>query len=288
MMPASKVPERLTSAQRDALVSLLSDEDPNVYRVVRAKLLSFGHEAMDWLKPHRLSDNLVLRRRANAIIDTLLRQDGDNAFLAFCLHRGDDLDLEEGAWLLASTRYPEINVAAYSALLDEYADTLRPRIAEFTQGHEIVGAIVKHLFSELQFTGNEVGYLAPENSYLNQVLDHRLGDAISLSIVFLCVAKRLKLPVVGIGLPDHVICRYQTATEELFIDPFNRGRMLSKMECVKFLHHVPLIDQAKCMTPASPRKLLIRLCSKLHQSYQVLRSPEETERVQRYMVALVR
>src|SRR2546423_10218472 len=125
---ATEKTQALSETQRTALIKLLADEDAAVYHLVRKKILSYGQMAILWMQPHVLSSDPVLRRRAQEIIDHLARQSADNRFLAFCLSQGEDFDLEQGTWLLAQTRYPEINVAAYQALLDSYTGDLRERI----------------------------------------------------------------------------------------------------------------------------------------------------------------
>src|SRR5215470_12647233 len=99
-----------SDGQKAALVNLLGDDDAAVYQTVREKILSYGQEVIQWLRPHVLSSDPVLRRRAQEIVQHLARQAADNHFLAFCLSQGEDLDIEEAAWLLAQTQYPEINL----------------------------------------------------------------------------------------------------------------------------------------------------------------------------------
>src|SRR6185369_14489064 len=101
---------KLSDSQRSALISLLGDEDPAVYDTVRAKLISFGPEVIEWLRPCTISNEALLRRRARRIIESLERKNADEYFLTFCVSRGEDLPLEQGAWKLAQTQYPEINV----------------------------------------------------------------------------------------------------------------------------------------------------------------------------------
>src|SRR5580698_9445236 len=125
---AIKLPESPSQGQKAALINLLSDEDPAVYQAVRGKILSCGQNAIDWLRPHMLSSDPALRRRAQEIIQHLNRQTADDRFLGFCLTEGSELNLEQGAWLLAQTQYPDINVEAYQALFDSYAGELRERI----------------------------------------------------------------------------------------------------------------------------------------------------------------
>ena len=101
---AIALPEKLSESQRAALVNLLGDEDPAIYQTVRQKILSYGPQAAAWLRPHLLSREPALRRRAQEIVRHFDRNAADNRFLAFCLRHGEDFDLETGAWLLAATR----------------------------------------------------------------------------------------------------------------------------------------------------------------------------------------
>ena len=283
-----KVPA-LSEGQRMALVKLLSDEDPAVYHLVREKILSYGQSAIAWMQPHVLSSDPVLRRRVQEVIDHLARRSADNRFLAFCLSQhGEELDVDQGSWLLAQTRYPDINVAAYQALFDSYAGDLRERIDFGARPDQILATINQYLYSELGFHGNEQNYYETENSYLNRVIERRTGNPISLCMVYLFVSRRLHLPVTGIGMPGHFLCRFQCPTDELYIDAFNRGKLLSRTDCVKYLVQTNYGFQDGLLTPATPRRILLRMCSTLHQIYQHLKLAEETARLQRYIVALAK
>jgi regulator of sirC expression with transglutaminase-like and TPR domain len=279
----------LSENQRSALVKLLADEDTAVYHAIRSKILSYGYAAVDWLRPYRLTSDAILRRRVQEVIQHLARQESDTHFLAFCLSQGDDLDVEEGAWSLAQTQYPDINTAAYQALFDSYAGDLRERIDFGSSSENIIATINQYLFTDLEFTGNEQNYFDPDNSYLNQVVDRRMGNPISLCLVYLFIARRLRLPVAGIGMPGHFLVRFQSSTsEEIFIDAFNCGKLLTKADCVKYLLHTSHGFQESYLAPISPRQILLRACTSLHQIYTQLDLPEDTARLQRYVVALAK
>ena len=280
--------EPLSENQKSALLKLLTDDDANVYHTIRGKILSYGPSAGEWLRPHMLSSDPVLRRRAQELVQYLARQDADNRFLAFCLSQGEELDLEEGAWLLSRTQYPDITVAAYQALFDSYAADLRERVNPKASAEHILATINEYLFTELGFVGNETNYYEPDNSYLNRVLDRRTGNPISLCLVYLLIARRLRLPIAGIGMPGHFLIRFQSSTGELFIDAFNRGRLLTKADCVKYLLHTSHGFQEGYLSPVSSRRMLLRVCSNLHQIYTQLELGEETSRLQRYIVALAK
>ena len=287
---ASIIPitKELSEGERLALVSLLADEDPAIYRTIREKILSYGPPAAEWVRPHTMSDDPALRRRAQQIVLHFERQACDDHFLAFCIRHGEDFDLEQGAWLFAKTRYPLINVEAYQAVLDSYANELRGRLEYAAEPKEILKVLNHYLFGELGFTGNEENYYDPENSYLNRVLDRRTGNPINLCLTYILLARRLRLPITGIGLPGHFICRYQSSSLETYLDPFNRGRFLTKADCVQYLANANFSLRDDYLTPVSPRRLLLRICSNLHQIYQRLEQAVEAQRLQRYLVALAR
>ena len=216
------------------------------------------------------------------------RQAADEQFVQFCASRGEDLPLEEGAWRLARTRYPDINTPAYEALLDSFAAVLRTRIDFTAEVDQIVGTINQFLYAELGFAPNEANYYDPDNSFLNRVIDGRTGNPISLCTIYLLVARRLKLPIAGIGLPGHFVCRYQTSTTEVYIDAFNRGKLLTKADCVKYLLHTHHGLEEGYLAPVTPRRMLLRMCANLHQIYLHNGQTETASRFQRYLVALAK
>jgi len=280
--------EELPESQRSALLNLLADDDPAVHQAVRDKIISFGPGVAQWLQPHTLSNDPALRRRSQDIIQHFSRQTADNRFLAFCLKHGEDFDLETGAWLLAQTQYPAINLDGYTALLDHFAGELQDRLDFNSEPKEMLSTINDYLFQELGFTGNEKNYYDPENSYLNRVLDRRTGNPINLCLLYILIARRLRLPVTGIGLPGHFICRHQSTSSEVFIDAFSGGKFLTKADCVQYLVRGNYSLRDDCLAPVSPRRFLLRICGNLHQVYLQLEKTEETTRFQRYLVALAR
>jgi regulator of sirC expression with transglutaminase-like and TPR domain len=285
---ASTTAKELSPSERLALVSLLADEDPAIYQTVREKLLSYGPPAADWLRPHTSSNDPALRRRARQIILHFDRQAADDHFLGFCLRHGKEFDLEQGAWLLSQTQYPLINVEAYQALLDGYASELRLRLGSTAGPDDILTVINQYLFFELGFAGNEENYYDPENSYLNRVMDRRTGNPINLCLLYILLARRLRLPVAGIGMPGHFLCRYQSTATEVYIDPFNHGRLLTKADCVQYLTSANFSLRDDYLVPVSSRRFLLRICSNLHQIYQRQEQAIEAMRLQRYLVALAR
>jgi regulator of sirC expression with transglutaminase-like and TPR domain len=283
-----ELPEEPSERRRAALLNLLADDDPAVYQAVRRKILSLGPSAAGWVRPHALSREPALRRRAQEIVRYFDRQNADTAFLAFCLKHGEEFDLEAGAWLLAQTQYPGINVEAYRALLDSYAAELRQRFNPHDDPRQTLGVFNNYLFPELRFTGNEADYHDPENSYLNRVVDRRTGNPINLCLVYLLLARRLHLPITGIGLPGHFVCRYQSTAVEIYVDVFNGGKFMTRADCMSYLVRASFSVRDDYLVPVTSRRFLLRICANLHQIYLQIELAEEATRLQRYLIALAR
>jgi hypothetical protein len=132
-----------------------------VYEEIRARLISCGPIAATWLRPHRLSGDPALRRRAQELVNHFDRQTADDRFLFFCLKQGSDLDIEEGAWLLAGTKHPAINIEGYRALLDGFAAELRDRVPPGIKPQQLLSKINQYLFPNLALLATSRIILTP-------------------------------------------------------------------------------------------------------------------------------
>ncbi len=281
--PDSPPPPPLSPGQRDALLRLLDDDDPGVAGVAKQRLIAEGQSLVPWIRPHTLSDNPILRRRAREIILHFEARDADERMRAFCRRAGEDLDLEEGAMRLAQTRYPDLNAEAYRALLDDWATRVAEELPEDRQrADEVLAALHLVLFRQLGFKGNETDYYDPGNSYLNRVIDRRIGNPISLCAIVLLIGRRLALPLAGIGLPAHFLCRYQTATRQVYLDAFHGGRILSRTDCIAFVNKLGRPFEESFLQPVSPRRMLQRMCVNLEHAYENLEQLPDLLRIRAY------
>jgi regulator of sirC expression with transglutaminase-like and TPR domain len=178
----------------------------------------------------------------------------------------EQLDVAHAALLFACEAYPNLDIASYLGALDDMAETLRPRLAH---EHPVM-ALRSFLSGELGFQGNADDYFDPRNSYLNQVMDRRTGIPISLSAIYLEVARRLNLPIVGIALPGHFIIRYDGDEEPLYLDPFNGGEKMSIQDChqrVADISNGRLPFRQSFLCPVGPRQILTRMLRNLKHIY---------------------
>lgn len=278
----------LSKGQRAALVHLLADDDPEVFRHIYKAILSQGTAARRWLEPYRLNEDARTRRRVRSLLEKLASDEADNDFLSFCLTQGHQLDIEEGLFLLARTTYPDFSVDGYRALLDGYAEEVQNRVLNLKSPQRTLETLNRLLFIQLGFRGNNQDYYAADNSYLNRVVDLRTGNPITLCAVYLSVCRRLGLPVAGVGLPGHFLCRFQSASLEIYIDPFDGGRFMTRADCVHHLVRSNCGINDDYLGPISSRKMLLRSVNNLHQIYQQRRNEHASLRMRGYLLALTK
>jgi regulator of sirC expression with transglutaminase-like and TPR domain len=197
-------------------------------------------------------------------------EDGLQDFLEL-LEPEREPELDLAALMFArAVEYPALDVDAYLARLDGMAAELRPRISPEESPGRVVARINEYLFGEQGFRGNELDYYDPRNSYLNEVLDRRLGIPITLSIVYLAVARRLGIRLEGVSMPGHFLLRYPDPAESLLIDAFNRGAIISEEECRVRLRGtygdaLPLTPDM--LRPVGFRAILFRMLGNLKAIY---------------------
>lgn len=184
----------------------------------------------------------------------------------------DQINLAEAALCIAWEDQGDGNPLASLRIIDAMAAAVRERITGRQGGRAIVAALNTYLFEELEFRGNYWNYNDPANSFLDQVIARRVGLPILLSVLYLEIGWRLRLPVVGLALPGHFLVRYIDSQEgDLYIDPFNRGRLWSYAECqrqiVAFASTANPALIRQIMAPPSPRSILIRILRNLKSAY---------------------
>ena len=151
----------------------------------------------------------------------------DRAWARMSAGEASAADLAEGALLLAAHEYPDLDIDACLQQLQDMADTLRKRLRPDISPSETLIALNHYLFDELGFRGNAADYYDPRNSYLNDVMERRLGIPISLSVLYIDVGRRLGLPLEGISFPSHFLVKCTLRTGVLVLDPYAKGASLS-------------------------------------------------------------
>jgi regulator of sirC expression with transglutaminase-like and TPR domain len=146
---------------------------------------------------------------------------------------GDDADLTRIALEVACDAYPELDPEACLARIDEIAERVRRHLPVDVRPRRVIDRINAVVYGEEGFRGNAEDYYDPRNSYLNEVLDRRLGIPLSLSVLYLAVADRVGLPMAGMNLPGHFMIRTGWGNAALYVDPFHGGELLDLDGCAR-------------------------------------------------------
>lgn len=136
-----------------------------------------------------------------------------------------DFELGRAALYIAKEEYPQLPVEQYMLRLEGLAEAVKDRLDDETAPPIVLGEVIHTLFEREGLRPNKESYYDPRNSFLNDVLDRRLGIPLTLGIILLEVGWRLDLPLEGVSFPGHFLVRYRGAAEHLLIDPFDRGRI---------------------------------------------------------------
>jgi len=178
-----------------------------------------------------------------------------------------------GLLLAREVAYPDLRPSDVVVQIEDLADQARGVVLAETGGRARGEALARFLFETQGFQGNTLDYADPRNSYLNEVLERRLGIPISLSVLYLEIGRRLRLPVAGVGLPGHFIVRAggdRNGEEPLFLDPFNGGRPLTLDDCRDLVRRSTGFNEAfdpDWLRPTPPRDIVARMLNNLRGFY---------------------
>lgn len=262
-MPCKSV----STGEIHALINLLGDADDAIRDLAKRKLLELGDGVKAPLKAFAATDaEGVLRIEVHRILHEI--QLGKLSEKFSRLNAEADLDLEAACFILAQSEYATMDVAHYVQCIDGFAEAVAEQLGNAKTGLRRINRINDYLFKERGFRGNSEDYYDPQNSFINRVLDRQLGIPISLSAIYLFVARRLGLPVAGVGFPGHFLLKYESLEEQFYIDPFNEGKILKTRDCAYFLTKLGYASYDHYLTPISARDILARMIRNLVLIYQ--------------------
>ena len=182
----------------------------------------------------------------------------------------EDIDLTRASLLIARTEYPDLDIEGYAARIDELAERAW-KVAAGIDPQRTIAALNRVLFDEARFRGNREDYYDPRNSFLNDVLDRGLGIPITLSLLYMEVARRIGFRLTGVGMPGHFLLKhFADGGQELLIDCFNRGDILSRQDCQTRLDEIysgQMTLRPEFLHPLSHRQILTRMLNNLKTVY---------------------
>jgi regulator of sirC expression with transglutaminase-like and TPR domain len=192
-----------------------------------------------------------------------------NAFADLVRTGNDEIDLAGAALQIARVQYPRVATVKNLQLLDRYGRTLAQRTAGSDNPFLLIHELNKLLFQEEGFRGNDKDYYDPRNSFLNDVLERHTGIPVTLSLVYMEVARRAGFLVEGLGLPGHFIVKVPDRTGDIFVDPYNGGELLLVDDVRQRLREASVKPEQmnQYLVPLTGRQILSRILTNLKGIY---------------------
>ncbi len=263
-----------------ALIRLVEDPDPTIYGHVKDKLIGFGKSAVPAIEEtwqqtvaeneyqDRLK-NIIHEIRINEIKTELARWKASS-----------NRDLFKGSVILSKLHFPEIDEKKVEEELEKIKQKVWLEINENNTAFEIVKIFNHVLFDICGFESSKNNFYAPQNSFINTVLESRKGNPLSLSILYSIIAQRLQIPIYGVNLPNHFVLGFVDEFKTLkmlgfsddrnvlfYINPFSRGRIFDHNEIENYLRSLNLPFDKDYFEPCSNTEILKRMLNNLSYSY---------------------
>lgn len=273
--------ERSSSAEIESLITLYLDPDPRIRQAVTTRLMEWGQAAIPLIDQARArtKESEEKQKLGEILLEltfpTLLDEFSEQVHLGIHEIR----QLEQAVLLLSRLDQPTFRTKWISTKLDEMADEIEPSILSADTSKDKMEILLRYVFEELNFKGDRQEYHALENSLLHEVMDHRKGIPLTLSLIVLFLADRLQLPFYGVNMPIHFLLLFDPKGSRIYIDPFDDGAVVSREQCLIFMKHNEIPPRPEYFEPCLPIEILRRHLRNLMNSYEKEGDRERSEKV---------
>lgn len=268
-----------TKSEIESLLLLMDDPDPFIQESVQNRFKELGENAVPLLDEFRVeTSNKDDKKRVSQIIHQItfpvLKADFQEM-----LDRGirNRKDLEYAVLTLSRFGNPTLRIEDYQKKLDHFAEMVEPTIRYRLDERRKMKQLIKFVFEDLNFKGDTDDYHNPDNCFIDQVIRRRRGLPITLSMVVMFLARRLEMPFFGVNMPIHFMLNYVSDKEEVLIDPYDNGAIVSYDQCYFFLKKNNIEPKPDHFKIASDIEVLIRCIRNLIHSYERLEQPHRVE-----------
>lgn len=268
-----------------ALVSLLDDEDEQIVSHVQGKIRSLGTQVIPLLEQEWESNfNSAIQRKIEDLIHSLQYELLKERLRDW--YATEDHDLLTGMWLIATYQYPDLELVKLRQELEQmYYDTwleFKPDLYPFDQ----VKVVNSVLFNKLKFAANTKNFHSPGNSMINVVLESRKGNPITLCIIYMLVAQKLKMPVYGVNLPNLFVLTYKDEKHQFYINAYNKGLIFSKQDIENYINELHLTPQPSFFQPCSSLEIIRRVFRNLIMSLDKVGEHAKAEEVKELLLII--
>lgn len=270
--------ESISNKELKALVSLLDDSDVEVIQHVEDKIMSLGTHIIPYLEfEWESSFNPLLQKRIEELVHTLQFELLKEKLADW--KKGGAEDLLEGMWLINTYQYPDLE---YDDLKKELEQIYYEAWLEFkSEIHPVdqIKILNSVLFGKLKFGANTKNFHSPGNSMLSVVLQTKKGNPISLCVIYILVAQKLKLPVYGVNLPNLFVLTYKQGENRFYINAFNRGLVFTRKEVDEYIGNLNLPQHDQYYEPCENIDIVSRVLRNLVNAHDKLGHTDKVQEI---------
>ncbi len=278
--------ENIKDNELNALIHLLEDPDDEIFNTIRERILSMGADVIPALENVWESTfNNILQSRIENIIQMIQFSNVLEELKLWADTGG--VELLTGTMLISKYQYPDLDEDHIRKQIELIRRDVWLELNANLTAYEKVRVINHILFDVYNFTGNTTNYHAPQNSYINNVIESKRGNPLLLSILYSIIAQGLNIPIYGVNLPEHFILAYrdeftiQNDGEEesilFYINPFSKGAVFSRREIDTFLKQLKLDQNRIFYESCSNVDIVCRQLRNLIVSYEKLGYPNKVD-----------
>lgn len=270
-----------------ALIELLEDPDKEVYKTVKNELVDLGTNIIPNLEEawEKNFDSLIQDRVEEIIHEIQFK----SLLNELKLWISSPKDILEGWMIISRYQYPELKKESFESTLTNIINEAHLAIENCNSDLEKISALNTIIFSRYRFRGNVKNFHSPENSFINDVIDNRKGNPLSLSIIYMHISRKIGLPVCGINMPKHFIVGFESEHNfdidsiKFYINPFSKGTMLNRQDLETFLKREKIKESSKYFSPCGNKEILKRLINNLLHSYTYRSKKEKAEEMVKFL-----
>ena len=261
-----------------AMISLLEDDDQQVSQHVEQQIRTLGTVAIPFLEREWESNlNPEVQQRIELLIHDLQFQLSRERLKDWYTSPGREL--MTGMWIVASIQYPDLQIEKIRHELEQIYYEVWLQFRNDMTVMERIKVLNSVLFTKLRFGSNTKNFHSPGNSMINVVLESKKGNPITLCVIYLLVARKLKLPVYGVNMPNMFMLLYRDETQEFYINAFNRGLVFSKKDLENYIHEIHLTPQPSFFEPCANEDIIRRALRNLIMAFDKVGDHARAEEV---------
>lgn len=275
----------MTESELKALVVLLDDDDLEVVSHVENQIRSLGTGIIPFLEQEwEVNFNPTLQRRIEDLIHQLQFELVQERMAEW--ESGDQEDLLKILWLICTYQYPDLEYGELAQQVEQYYIETWRELKDDLSPFDQVRIINSVLFDRLKFRANTKNFHSPANSMISSVLETKRGNPISLSAIYLLIARKLDLPIFGVNLPNLFILTYKTSQVQFYINVFNKGLIFSKEDIENYIEHLQLEPSDTYFEPCTHMEIAVRFLRNLIVSFEKLGEYQKTDEIKILLKAL--